>query len=127
MEEISPNQNRALCLLAAGYSAEEIAKSLGVSRRTIDNWKKLPNFKKLLREAIIKTYDSAIAELVCGSREAAIELKQIINDPETPRAVKVRAISVLLATAAKVKELELEERLESLEKFIENGNQPESD
>jgi len=120
VEEISPNQNRALCLLAAGYSAEEIAKSLGVSRRTIDNWKKLPNFKKLLRKAIGETYDAAIAELVCGSREAAIELKTIISDPETPRAVKVRAISVLLGTAAKVKDLELEERLESLEKFIEN-------
>lgn len=125
MEEISPNQNQALCLLAAGYSAEEIAKSLGVSRRTIDNWKKLPNFKKLLRKAIAATYEAAIAELICGSREAAIELKTIISDPETPRAVKVRAISVLLGTAAKIKDLELEERLEYLESFIENGNQPE--
>lgn len=116
---LTPVQNEALCLLAAGYSRDEVATKTGVSKSTINRWATEPDFKKMLRNAVTRVYDAAIAELVSGSRQAAKELKEIITDPDTPKRVKVSAIQVLLTTAAKVKESELEERLEAIEAALD--------
>lgn len=112
---LTPIQNEALCLLAAGYSRDDVAAKTGVSKSTINRWAVQPDFKIMLRDAVVQSYDAAIAELVSGSREAAKELKAIITDPDTPKRVKVSAIQVLLTTAAKAKESALEERLEAIE------------
>ena len=108
-------------MLAAGYSRKEAAAQTGVSISSVNKWAIDPNFQKLLRDAVGKTYDAAVAELVSGSQEAARELKAIIADPDTPKRVKVSAIQVLLTTAAKVKESLLEERLETIEAALD-GN-----
>ena len=115
MKPLTPVQNQALCLLAAGYPIETVAKSTGVTRQTINKWTKLPEFNRLLRESVAKTFDVAIAELVIGSREAAQELKRIITDPDVPSKTKVSAINVLLNNGARVKDSILEQRLERLE------------
>lgn len=119
--ELTPIQNEALCLLAAGYPRDVVASKTGVSKASIDRWAIQPNFKQLLRDATSKVYDAAIAELVSGSRLAAQELKAIIADPDTPKRVKVSAIQTLLTSAAKVKEQAIEERLERLEAVLD-GN-----
>lgn len=104
LEELTPIQNQALCLLAAGYSKQEVSTLTDIHIRTIIRWGKEPNFKKMLKEAVAKTYDSAIAELCSGAREAARKLKDIIDDPDVPSRVKVTAIQVLLNNAAKAKD-----------------------
>lgn len=118
MEELTPKQNQALCLLAAGYTQEEVASLTKIGSRTISTWKREPNFKKMLKEAVAKTYDAAIAELVAGSRQAARKLKDIIDNPDVPSRVKVSAIQVLLNNAAKAKDDILEERLEAVENLL---------
>jgi len=120
LETLTPTQYQALTLLAAGYSNQEAAVATGVAIRTIERWKKKPDFQKLLREAVTKSFDAAIAELVSGSREAAKELKQIISSPDTGDRIKVTAISVLFANAIKVRDWSLEERLERIENLL-NG------
>jgi hypothetical protein len=120
--DLAPNQVKALVKLAAGSGDEEAAKAAGVTVRSVQNWKKLPNFKAMLRQAVITTYDAAIAELVNGAKDAAKELKEIINDPDTPKRVKVSAIATLLEVASKAKQAMLEERVEKLEEIID-GNQ----
>ena len=119
MEELTPTQNQALCLLAAGYDKHEVASVSGITIRTLDRWRKNPEFDKLLKQAIRKTYDAAIAELVSGSREAARTLKSIISDPNVPSRVKVTGIQVLLNNAARVKDDLLEERLEAVEALLD--------
>lgn len=119
MEELTPIQNQALCLLAAGYNKQEVASLTEINTRTLTRWEKEPTFKKMLKEAVAKTYDAAIAELVSGSREAARKLKNIIHDPDVPSRVKVTAIQVLLNNAAKAKEDLLEERLEAVEALLD--------
>lgn len=126
MEQLTPIQNQALCLLSAGYSPQEIATKTGVSLRTIARWKTLPNFNNLLRQSTAIVYDAAVSELVSGAREAAQELKRIIADPEIPSRTKVSAISVLLTNASKAKEALLEERLERVEDCL-NGDDVEQD
>ncbi|MCC5661827.1 hypothetical protein LC608_33760 [Nostoc sp. XA010] len=118
---LTPIQNEALCLLAAGYPREEVSARTGVSKSTINRWATEPDFKTMLRDAVVKVYDAAIAELVSGSRQAAQELKAIITDPDTPKRVKVSAIQVLLTTAAKAKDSVLEERLEAIEVALDDS------
>ncbi len=121
VKDLTPSQVKALCMLAANYSRDEVAQACGVTTRTLDKWKQLENFQELLRKAVIETYDSAIAELVLGSQETARELRKLILDPDTPSRTKVSAISVLLTNAAKAKEHLLEDRLERIEASL-NGD-----
>ena len=127
MERLTPIQNQALCLLAAGYNLDEVAKQTGVTTRTISKWKTIENFDRLLKDAVSKVFDAAIAELVSGSREAAKELKLIIADADTPARVKVNAIQVMLSNASKAKDYMLEERLENLETILDEQNKTEED
>ncbi|BAZ71420.1 hypothetical protein NIES4106_62170 (plasmid) [Fischerella sp. NIES-4106] len=123
---LSPQQYKALTLLAAGYDRDYVASQTGVAKSTIHKWAIQEEFQKLLREACAKSFDMAIAELCSGAVEAAKELRQIIVDEDTPGRVKVSAIQVLLTTAAKAKESLLENRLEALEANLDgSANQSE--
>jgi len=103
----------------AGYERKEVASLTNVPLRTLDRWKSSPNFSKLLKEGVRKTYDAAIAELVSGAVEAAQTLKSIISDSDVPSRVKVTAIQVLLNNASKAKDDLLEERLEAVEALLD--------
>lgn len=120
-EQLTPLQYRALSQIAAGYSNSETAKTQGISIKTIEQWRKLPKFKQLLREALSECFDAAVAELVIHSQRAARELNFIIQDPNTPSRVRVSAITAMLTFASKAKEAHLESRLEQLEKLLEDA------
>ena len=95
VDDLTPQQYRALTELAAGYSNTTVAKNSGVTVRTIEGWRKLPTFKKLLREALAACFDAAVAELVLHSQQAAKELNRIALDSDTPSRVKVSAITAM--------------------------------
>ena len=120
LENLTPEQYRVLTQIAAGYSNNEVAKKHGVTVKTIENWRKLPKFKQLLREALSECFDAAVAELVQHSQRAARELNFIIQDPDTPSRVRVSAITAMLTFASKAKDAHLESRLEELEKLLEH-------
>jgi DNA-binding transcriptional MerR regulator len=127
LETLSPNQTQALSLIAANYSKEEVARQTGVTIRTLDRWRKQPEFQRLLRDAIARTFDAAVAELVVGAQESARELKRIISDPDVPSRTKVTAIGVLFANGSKAKDWALEERLSRLEMLLEDGTTDQSE
>ena len=124
---VDGNKNRALCLLAAGYSRKQVAKQVGITEATLRGWARHPEFKKQLRNAVAEIYNSAIAELCSGSREAAQELRRIINDPDVSARVKISAISTLFSNAEKAKAGLLEDRLEALENSLNGNNQAVTD
>jgi hypothetical protein len=121
LEELTPKQCIALTCLAAGSSNQQAASAAGVALRTVEGWKANPQFKKMLRTAVNQMLDAALAELVAGSGDAARELKSIINDPETPSRIKIRAIEVLFENCVKVKSWYLEDRLNTVEVVLNNG------
>jgi hypothetical protein len=120
-EELTPQQYRAITLIAAGYSNPEVAQETNLSVKTIEAWRKLPQFKTLLRDALSQCFDAAIAELVLHSQQAAKELSRIAFDTDTPSRVRVSAITAMLTFASKAKDAHLESRLEQLEKQLEHG------
>jgi len=116
---LTVQQYRALTKIAAGYSNNETAATMGVSIKCIESWRKLPGFKQLLREALSQCFDAAVAELVLQSQQATRELSRIAFDPDTPSRVRVSAITAMITFASKSKDAHLETRLEQLEKAID--------
>lgn len=106
-------------MLAAGYSNQEVASKTSVTTRTIVRWKSEPEFQKLLKEASMRMFDAAIAELCLGSVEAAKQLREIINDENVPARVKISAIQCLLGTASRVRDWHNQERLERIEAALD--------
>ena len=115
-------QYRALCVLIAGGSVEAAAQAGEVSVAAIKKWKQHPTFKRKLKDAIVKVYDAALAEIVLGAKDAVRELNSIIINPETSDRVKVTAIGTLLTHAANAKQLVIDERVAALEVAL-NGDE----
>ncbi|MBD2303617.1 helix-turn-helix domain-containing protein [Nostoc sp. FACHB-190] len=122
MEDLTPEKIKALTMLSAGYTLQQTADKTGVTIKTISRWKLDPEFQKLLKEASMRMFDSAISELCLGSIEAAKQLRGIINDEDVPARVKISAIQCLLGTASRVRDWHNEERLERLEAAIDANN-----
>lgn len=61
MKDLTPLQNQVLCLLAAGYSTEEVVSQTGVSKRPTQN--KLDKISCRKLEPKIKMNDEIIQEL----------------------------------------------------------------
>ncbi len=112
-------QHTAILHLATGSSIKEAALAAGVSTSAIDKWKRNEEFQQLLNDAIQKIYLAGIAELAKGCLESARELRRIATDPDAGDRVKVSAISALFGQIEKVREWELESRLERLERLLD--------
>jgi hypothetical protein len=123
MENLSYTQAQALTLLASGYNKKEVCKKVSVTESTLERWMKYPEYRKLLANAMMTCYNAALAELIEGSRIAAIKLKEIILDDAIPAKTKIQAINVLLTHAGKARDLMIEERLERIENILENESQ----
>ena len=94
---------------------EEAARAGEVSVAAVKKWKQNSNFKRKLKDAIVKVYEAALAEVVLGAKDAIRELNFIITNPETSDRVKVTAIGTLLTHAANAKQLVIDERVSALE------------
>lgn len=118
---LTPQQYKAITFLGAGYTAKQTAEKLGLSTKTIENWRKIkPGFRRLIREAQVQQFDAAMAEIVSQSQALASELTRIALDPETPTRTRITAILGALNIAKSVKDSILEERLENLEREFTN-------
>lgn len=119
IEKLTADQLEALCLLAAGRAKSQISETTGFSMSTLERWVKIPEFKSLLNKALYEKYKGVVAELIIGSKNAVKELDNIISNANTPSKTKVSAINVMLTHASKGKELLIDERLENIEKALE--------
>ena len=114
-------QYKALCCLVAGGTLQDAAYEAGVSLPTIKRWKASPDFKRKLRDSLVKVYEAGLAETLLGFSEAAKELRSIITNSETSDRVKVSAITALFAQASNAKQLIIDERVTTLEAAL-NGD-----
>jgi transposase-like protein len=119
-EELTSKQQQAILLLAKGSTIVDAAKDIGISEKTLDRWKKLPEFKAALRLAEDELYSEALTRLKCEASKAIDTLVACMEKDEVAPYVRVQAASKILDAslqAAKVRELEallasFEERLQ---------------
>jgi transposase len=75
---LSPEQLKAISLLAEGIPAPKVATKIGVAYRTLQRWHKKPEFKKALEELRLKTQAKVFEKSSEGNSEKiAIDVRKL--------------------------------------------------
>lgn len=97
----------------------DIMRATGLSRGTIDKYRKDEEFQKILSERKAIFVEAAVTKMQASLSEGADTLQRIINNEKVPPQVRVNAIQVLFSqckswteTADILKRLEVLEREE---------------
>ena len=110
-------KEEAVAALLTQRNIEEAARAINISRNTLLNWMKLPEFRVAYREARRTAFRQSIARLQQRTAAAATTLLKTMIDPNTPPSVKVRAAEAIFNHAAKAIEIEdIEARVSELER-----------
>jgi DNA-binding CsgD family transcriptional regulator len=93
---LTPNQEKVLALIAAGYSATAAAQQAGIHRNTVANWLKVDAFRKALAQSRYEKqllyWDQAQAVVV----EALNHLRTLMYDSAVQPNVRLNATKALL-------------------------------
>lgn len=99
LDRLTPNQRRAIRLLAKGWTQSAVAHRSGVAPRTVERWMSDPHFREALVACQSEYTRSSRARLGAEVPKSIKRLVAIRDDPQTPPSVAVRAAVVLLDRA----------------------------
>jgi len=121
-KKLTGKQLQAALLLAKGSTIVDAAKELGISEKTLDRWKTLPEFKAALRQAEDDLYSDVLSRLKREASNAVDCLVRNLDSDEAAPYVQVAAASKLLdASLQAAKVAELEKLLEDLQGRLLDG------
>ena len=114
---LTPRQEAAAVRLAAGDTIIAAAKSAGAGEKTVRNWlESTPAFQRRITELRDQLTSETVGRLVSSMTSAADALREIVDDYESPPAVRIRAASEILTHAVRLRETaELAARVAALE------------
>jgi len=122
MSQLSSKQQKAAEALAGGEEVEAAAALAGVSPSTVYRWKRTDAFQdgvKALGDAAAHDFVVKLQGVLMLAYGA---LYAVLEDNETPPAVKLRAFDLASANALKWREaMDVQQRLEELEERLENA------
>jgi transposase len=113
MAELSDRQRRAIEALLTSKSTAEAAARIGISARTIERWKRDPDFRNAYHAASRARLAETVGRLRSAAAEAVETLRAALQDDLTSN--RIRAASVLLDTAIKAEIDDLASRVDALE------------
>ena len=112
-------QEAAIAALVECPTRAEAATKAGVSEATLGRWLQLDEFREAYRTARRQLVESAIGHLQRAAEDAVEALKRNLKSG-TP-AAEVSAARTILSQAVQAVELiDIAERIEALETFVEN-------
>jgi hypothetical protein len=120
---LRPNQRRAIAALLQHGEIAAAAQAANVSRKSIYNWMRDPNFVAALRQAEADALRTLTRKLVSlGSRASGV-IEATMTDADASAAVRLRAADTVLARLLQLRELvDLETRVADLESRLEGLN-----
>ncbi len=113
-DRLTRNQLAGLEALALTSSTREAAGRVGVSERTLRRWMGQPEFMAAYRVQTREANAQALQALMAAQQEAVQVLREGLTADSI--ATRVRAASRLLEIGLKVRDHDIEERLEELER-----------
>jgi len=120
--KLGRKMEQAVIAMLTARNLEEVAKSVGVSTKTLLRWQKLPEFDRAFREAKTVTFRQSLARLQQASGPAVTTLLKILVDPNAQLAVKARCAYYILDQTRKGMETEeIEVRMAALEAATASG------
>jgi hypothetical protein len=103
--------------LAAGESTTVAAERAAVSRRTVERRLADPDFRGQVEELQQRGWAAAVRKLTAASTKAAEALERMVDDPDVPANVRLRACMFLLEAVSELTvNAELSKRIEALER-----------
>ena len=117
---LTPQQERAVDLLASGKTVTDAAEALGVARQTVSEWlNHSTDFQETLAKIRQQHTQEALAFLRSCVSDAVQKLRDLLNS--TNEGVAYRAATSLLNHALQAVEIHgLEERIRFLEQQLQN-------
>ena len=108
MSGLTPKQLEAVSGIAKGLAPSQIAKVVGVSSRTVERWRKLPEFVAALSQIqgevsrqvkveLVENVTSITSRLENLASKSLDCLEQIIDNPEARNSDRVQAAKLVLS------------------------------
>lgn len=120
LQKLTARQQKGLACLLAEPSIEAAAKSAHISRQTIYEWLREPNFKAAYELAQEAVFAEGISTLKASLQEGVTALREALKDKEATPANRIAAATKLIELSLKAREqFELQERLEQLEQLFQ--------
>ena len=95
--KLSPAQLQVAVALAEGKTVTAAAGQAGVHRSTVTHWlRNVPDFKRAAQEAHIEYQNNIAEELTELAATALSTLKTLVEDPQTPHSVRLKAALAIL-------------------------------
>jgi hypothetical protein len=124
-EKLGRKMEQAVIAILASRNDEEAAQSIGVSAKTLQRWRKLPEFDQALRDARLAAFRQSLARLQQASVPAVTTLLRLMVGGGSPATVKARCAYYILDQTRKGVETEnIEKRVTELERAAERSEQP---
>ena len=122
-KKLKQREQLALALLQQP-SLEKAAAAVGISTTTAWRIGKTPEFEEQFERARRDAYDQMSSRLQYGAAKAVDILLDVMKNPRAPHACKVRAADTMLHHATKAKEMDVDARLDRLERTPVKETQP---
>ena len=93
---LSDHQHTAIAMLANGATHADVARHLGINRRTVTRWRKRPDFASRLEDATREVEEYASHRMRSLGAVALNQLAKMATDPKVPAMARVRICERLL-------------------------------
>lgn len=135
MSGLSPKQLEAVSGIAKGLTPSQIAKAVGISVRTLERWRKLPEFVAALSQIQSEASRQVKAELVkeVTSIHSRLDnlasksldcLEQVIDNPEARSGDRIAAAKIILGEWQRTQSTQTDE-LQAMKILVEAGYFPD--
>lgn len=118
--ELSAQQLKSIELLIAGKTFKEISTSINTPVETIRAWRSLEHYLKQLRWAYSIVHENNLLKLASKTEEVDEFLLAVITSEEEVTKTRLQAVNLFYSRTDKLKEAQLEQRLELLENKLES-------
>jgi len=107
---LTPKQNRALLVLAAGQTQEAAAQAAGVRRQRVQVWMKEHEFREELRLSMERLRHQFESRIVGLANNAAVVVQEAMEHPDLATRMEAAktAINAAVRMATRYKELQVE-------------------
>jgi len=121
VKKLLPHQLRAAEFFLQGLSVKEVAKRVGRSIESVQNWQADPLFKNYLEELHRDCIQATLSEAVSLTPKALRTLKEIMNDPKAKATDRIKAANSIMQhgmNARHIQEMKSEiERLKQISRI----------
>jgi hypothetical protein len=95
-QSLTPTQDQVLALISAGFTITAAAAQVGVHRNTVANWLHSDEFQTVLAEARYRKQLLYLDEAEALAARALARLTNLMDDPEVPAHVRLKATITVL-------------------------------